>query len=68
MDNRLKDAEEAMFQAIKLEPLNPDHYANLGHIYLRAGTKKRAHVQFEEALRIDPDNAKAKKGLKQTEA
>jgi tetratricopeptide (TPR) repeat protein len=66
IDNRLKDAEEAMFQAMNLEPLNPDHYANLGHVYLKAGTKNRAQVQFEKALRIDPDNAKAKKGLQQT--
>jgi tetratricopeptide (TPR) repeat protein len=68
MDNRLKDAEEALFQAIKLEPLNPDHYANLGHIYLKAGIKKKAQIQFEKTLTIDPDNAKAKKGLQQTGA
>ena len=68
MNKNLKDAEEALFQAIKLEPLNADHYANLGYIYLKAGMKKRAHVQFEKALRIEPDNAKAQKGVKQTEA
>ena len=67
MDNRLKDAEEAMFQAIKLEPHNADHYAHLGHIYLKAGMKKRANIQFERALRIEPENTKAKKGLQLTE-
>lgn len=67
MDKRLKDAEEALLQAIKLEPLNVDHYANLGHTYLKAGMKKRAHSQFEKALKLDPGNAKAQKGLKQTE-
>jgi curved DNA-binding protein CbpA len=66
MDKRLKDAEEALFQAIRLDPLNPDHYAHLGYIYLRAGMNKRAYTQFEKALRIDPKNAKAQKGLKQT--
>lgn len=67
MDKRPKDAEEALLQAIKLEPLNVDHYANLGHIYLKAGMKKRAYSQFEKALTLDPGNAKAQKGLKQTE-
>jgi curved DNA-binding protein CbpA len=67
MDKKLKDAEEALLEAIKLEPLNADHYANLGHIYLMAGMKKRAYSQFEKALKLDPGNAKAQKGLKQTE-
>ena len=66
MDKRLKEAEQSLFQAIKLEPLNADHYANLGHIYLKAGMKKRAFPQFEKALRIDPSNAKAKKGVQQS--
>jgi tetratricopeptide (TPR) repeat protein len=66
MDKKLKDAEEALFHAIKLEPYNSDHYANLGNIYLKAGMKKRAQVTFEKALKIDPENTKAKKGLQQT--
>ncbi len=68
MEKKLKDAEETLLQAIKLEPLNADHYANLGHIYLKAGMKKRAYSQFERALKVDPTNIKAQKGLKQTEA
>jgi tetratricopeptide (TPR) repeat protein len=68
MDKRLKDAEEALFQAIKLEPHNADYYAHLGHIYLKAGMKERAHIQFEKAMEIDPENVKAKKGLQQTGA
>jgi len=63
--NRLKEAEEALLQAIKLEPLSGEHYANLGHLYLRAGLSKRAQHQFEKALRLDPGNARAKKGLEQ---
>ena len=66
MNDKLKEAEQSLFQAIKLEPLNADHYANLGHIYLKAGMKKRALPQFEKALRIDPSNAKAKKGVQQS--
>jgi curved DNA-binding protein CbpA len=67
MEKRSKDAEETLLQAIKLEPHNADHYANLGHIYLMAGLKKRAHSQFEKALKLDPGNSKAQKGMKQTE-
>jgi Flp pilus assembly protein TadD len=60
---RLKDAEEALLTAIKLEPSNADYHANLGLIYLKAGARKRARGSFEKALRIDPGNEKAKKGL-----
>lgn len=66
MDKRLQDAEEALSQAIKLEPHNADLYAHLGLIYLKAGMKERAHIQFEKAMEIDPENVKAKKGLQQT--
>lgn len=65
--NRLEEAEEALLQAIKLEPFSGEHYANLGHLYLKAGLSKRAHHQFEKALKLDPENAKAKKGLEQTQ-
>ncbi|MDA8433384.1 MAG: DUF4388 domain-containing protein [Nitrospiraceae bacterium] len=66
MSGKLKDAEEALLMAIKLEPFNADHYANLGLIYTKAGIKKRAHSNFEKALKIDPSNEKAKKGFDQT--
>jgi tetratricopeptide (TPR) repeat protein len=65
--NRLKEAEEALLQAIKLEPFNAQHYTNLGHLYLGAGLMKRAHHQFEKALRLDPGNTRAKKGLDETQ-
>jgi curved DNA-binding protein CbpA len=65
--NRLKEAEEALFEAIKLEPYSSEHLANLGLLYLKAGLKKRAQHQFEKALRLDPTNAKAKKGLEQAQ-
>lgn len=65
--NRLKDAEHALLQAIKFEPYNAEHHANLGLIYMKAGMKKRAHSQFEKALKFDPENIRAKEGLEQTE-
>jgi tetratricopeptide (TPR) repeat protein len=59
----IKDAGNALLQAIKLEPANADHYANLGLIYLRQGLKGDASEQFGKALKLDPENTKAKKGL-----
>jgi len=64
--NRLKDAEDALLEAIKFDPYNAEHYVNLGMIYIKAGMKKRAYNQFEKALKFDPENIKAKKGLDQT--
>lgn len=63
--NRLKEAEEALLEAIKLEPFSSEHFANLGHLYLKAGLQKRAQHQFEKSLRLDAGNVKAKKGLEQ---
>jgi len=65
LPHKLKEAEEALLKAIKLEPLNEEHYADLGLLYLKAGLNKRALGQFEKALRFDPGNVKAQKGLKQ---
>lgn len=64
--HKMKEAEEALLKSIKLEPLNGEHYANLGSLYLKAGLHKRASGQFEKALKFDPGNVKAQKGLKQT--
>ncbi len=64
---RLKEAEEAILQAIRLEPYKARHYANLGNIYLKAGLKKRARKQFEKALQYDPKNSAALKGISETE-
>jgi len=62
---RLHDAEEACKKAIELEPHNDEHYSNLGLLYLKAGLKKKAESQFKEALKWNPENKKALKGLKE---
>jgi tetratricopeptide (TPR) repeat protein len=59
----VKDAENALLEAIRLEPGNADHYANLGLIHLRQGMKEKASERFSKALKLDPGNTKAKKGL-----
>ena len=56
---READAEEAMLEAVRLEPQNPDHQANLGLLYQRAGIKGKAREAFAAALKLDPENAKA---------
>jgi Flp pilus assembly protein TadD len=63
---KLKEAEEALLEAIKIEPMNADLYSNMGLICMRAGQKGRAHSHFEKALQIDPNNEKAKKGVQQS--
>jgi len=60
---REAEAEEAMLEAVKLEPGNADHQANLGLLYQKAGIKDKAEDAFKEALKLDPKNAKALKGL-----
>lgn len=62
---RLKDAETAILEAIKLDPFNADYYAYLGNIYLKAGLRRRAKKQFDKALSIDSDHFEAIKGLEQ---
>lgn len=65
LPNRMEEAEGAMLEAIKLDPMNGEHYANLGLLYLKAGLHKKAAGQFGKALKFDPGNIKAQKGLKQ---
>jgi tetratricopeptide (TPR) repeat protein len=60
---RLKQAEEALFEAIKIDPFNDQYYANLGLIYFKAGLKKRAKAQFEKALKLSPNNKRALEGI-----
>jgi len=67
MPHRMKDAEEALLESIKLEPYNGEHFANLGILYLKEGLKKKAELQFEKALKLDAGNTKARKGLEQAQ-
>lgn len=62
---RIKDAEESLLTALKVEPFNADFHSNLGLIYVKAGLMKKARASFEKALKIDAKNEKARKGLEQ---
>lgn len=61
---REAEAEEVMLEAVRLEPKNADHHANLGLLYQKSGIKDKARESFEAALKLDPENKKALKGLK----
>ena len=63
---RVKEAEEALLAALKIEPFNAEFHCHLGLVYMKAGLRKRAHASFREALGIDPGSEKARKGLEQT--
>ncbi|MBI5849337.1 MAG: tetratricopeptide repeat protein [Nitrospirae bacterium] len=63
---RVKEAEEALLTALKLDPFNAELHSHLGLVYMKAGIKKRAHAAFQKALKIDPKNEKARKGLDST--
>lgn len=65
---KLHDAEEACKKAIELEPRNDENYSNLGLFYLKAGLKKKAEAQFNEALKRNPKSQKALKGLKELQS
>ncbi|MBI5675658.1 MAG: DUF4388 domain-containing protein [Nitrospirae bacterium] len=60
MPKRTKEAEEAMLKAISLKPENSDYHMHLGLIFLSSGLKLRAIREFENALKFNPDNKKAK--------
>jgi curved DNA-binding protein CbpA len=63
--NRREEAEAELKRAIELEPANTDYHVVLGVVYLQAKALGKALVRFEEALRWDPANAKAKQLLDQ---
>lgn len=41
-------------QLTKLRPYNPEHYTNLGNIYMRKGLRAMARSQYEKALKVQP--------------
>ncbi|HTP41164.1 MAG TPA: DnaJ domain-containing protein, partial [Nitrospiria bacterium] len=58
--SRRGEAEAEIQRALELDPSNADYYVFLGQLYLKLRSMGRAIMQFEEALRLDPVNAKAK--------
>ncbi|WP_404371929.1 tetratricopeptide repeat protein [Corallococcus coralloides] len=51
-------------RAVELKPGRADYQLLLAQLLLVAGQKKQAKHHFEDVLRLDPDNADARAGLK----
>jgi tetratricopeptide (TPR) repeat protein len=51
-------------RAVDLQPQRVEHQVLLGKVLMDAGSKKLAKRAFEEAAKVDPDNADAKAALK----
>jgi tetratricopeptide (TPR) repeat protein len=60
----LKEAKGFAQRAADLHPSNADYRVLLGRILLQAEMKKLAKKEFEEAAKLDPNNADAKAHLK----
>lgn len=58
-----KEAEKHLLKALELDSTSLDSYMELGKLYLKVELPKRAAVQFQQALRWDPNNAEALKLL-----
>ncbi len=66
MQNRLDASEEESRRRLERNPENAFSFANAGWASLQRGDVKGAENHFKEALRIDPNMAYAKDGLKQS--
>ncbi len=61
---RLKDVEELMSAAIRLNPREPQAYALLGAARLQTGDIAGAREAFQRALALDPHNPMALEGAR----
>jgi curved DNA-binding protein CbpA len=59
----LRKAESDFLKAISLEPWNPEGYVGLGLLYRAEGLQTKAIRQFEKALEVDHEHAKARQEL-----
>jgi len=66
---RLKDNEQAyetIKEALAINPEDDFTHTNVGWHYLEKGKHKTARQHFREALRINPNNMRAKQGYKES--
>jgi Flp pilus assembly protein TadD len=60
-----EESEQAFRQAVRLDPLRAETHLALGKSELRLRRVEAAQAELQETLRLDPDNAQAKRLLAQ---
>jgi tetratricopeptide (TPR) repeat protein len=64
---RFDDANAQFRDLIKQFPKNADYRVRWGHLFFERFNNEEAHNLFEEALKIDKDNAQAYLGIAEVE-
>lgn len=59
----MKEAEQHLVEAVRLEPLNINGYLALAELYKSANLMKRAEAQYRSVLKIAPSHPVARKAL-----
>jgi Flp pilus assembly protein TadD len=62
-EKKFREAQDAINKSLKLDPLNANYMAELGHIYLELGFHARAKTTFARAIQLDLTNKRAAEGL-----
>ncbi len=53
-ENRMSEAQEALFSALRIQPKNMILYNDIGGIFLKLNEKEKAVSYFKRALELDP--------------
>ncbi len=56
-ENRLREAQEALFSALRIQPKNMVLYNDIGGTFLKLNEKEKAISYFKRALELDPGYA-----------
>lgn len=64
-ERRFADAEQLCRRAIEQEYHRPEHYHNLGQVYLLAGRRREAVQAFNQALSWNPNHEPSQDALRQ---
>ncbi|MFH0991012.1 MAG: tetratricopeptide repeat protein [bacterium] len=62
---RLDEAERYLHRALELNPMLTDAVVDVGYLFLKRGDLQRARDCFEQALLLEPKNAKAMKAARE---
>jgi curved DNA-binding protein CbpA len=64
LPRRSHEAEEYFLKAIELAPNRIEYYLELGSFYTKIGLREKALIQFQRALKRDPQSDKIKLAIK----